>query len=117
MHIRTDSSPRISVVIGSNRPQRICPEIGLGPDAHGRRHFFDIDAAFADHLSEMTALAIELDHLVNAARAKPNKPTKIEPDSQGDLMIVVTTPTGNVGSQVLARTSKRRDPAAAGHRP
>ena len=27
MHIRTDTSPIISVVVGSNRPQRICPEI------------------------------------------------------------------------------------------
>jgi NAD(P)H-dependent FMN reductase len=27
MHIMTDTSLRISVVVGSNRPQRICPEI------------------------------------------------------------------------------------------
>jgi hypothetical protein len=49
----------------------------------GDGNFHDIDAAFADHLPEMTGLAVELDHLVNGplrpvqtSTRKPNRAHK-----------------------------------------
>ena len=45
-------------------------------------NFHDIDAAFADYLAQVTALASELNHLVNGHdEAEPNKPTSTKPDS------------------------------------
>lgn len=42
----------------------------------------DIDAAFADYLPQVTALATELNHLVDGhAEAKPHKPTSTKPNS------------------------------------
>ena len=70
-------SPRIAAVIGSNRPRRICFDIAAWVQRALRAaelktdeamltddgNFHDIDAAFADSLAQVTALATELNYL------------------------------------------------------
>lgn len=65
MHISDETSPKIGVVIGSSRPHMRPTErnIELKTDEAmltGDGTFYKIDAAFAEHLAEVAALATEL---------------------------------------------------------